>query len=95
MDGMIEVSIPVEPAVAAALDSPQKREAVGRAVSRMVRRGGEAHPLIAAMERLSAEAARRGLTDDIVDQELAAHKAEQRARANGAGTGPVRGSRFA
>jgi hypothetical protein len=69
MDGMIKVSIPVEPEVAAALDSPQKREAVGRTVSRMVRRRGEADPLITAMERLSAEAARLGLTQEIIDQQ--------------------------
>jgi hypothetical protein len=78
MDDTIQVSIPVEAEVAAALADARTREAVGRVVSRLVRPREGVDPLIAAMERLSAEAERRGLTQAILDEELAAYNAERR-----------------
>ena len=78
VDNIVEVSIPVEAAAAAALRDVRIREAVGRVVSRMLRPSDAADPLLTAMDRLGAEAARRGLTQDILDEELAAYNSERR-----------------
>jgi len=78
MDNTVEVSIPVEAEAAAILGDARAREAIGRLVSRMLRPTEDADPLLAVMERLSAEAARRGLTQNILDEELAAYNAERR-----------------
>lgn len=77
MDATVDVVIPVEPEAAAALADPRKREAVGRIVSRMLRSEAGHDPLLEAMERLSADAKARGLTAEILEAELAAHKAER------------------
>ena len=79
MDNTVEVSIPVDADAAAVLGDARAREAIGRVVSRMLRPSGDADPLLAAMQRLSAEAARRGLTQAALDEELAAYNAERRA----------------
>jgi hypothetical protein len=78
MDDIVNVSIPVEADVAKALNTPRTREAVGRVVSRMLRPCGGEDPLLAAMERLGLEAERRGLTQAMIDEELAAYNAERR-----------------
>jgi hypothetical protein len=78
MDEIVNVNIPVEADVAKALDNLHTREAVGRAVSRMLRPQGGEDPLLAAMAKLSLEAERRGLTQAILDEELAAYNAERR-----------------
>ncbi len=85
MDNTVEVSIPVEADAAAVLRDARAREAIGRVVSRMLRPSDDTDPLLAAMERLSAEAARRGLTQAVLDEELAAHNAERRAPGSPAG----------
>jgi len=85
MDNTVEVSIPVEAEAAAVLVDARAREAVGRLVSRMLRPSKEVDPLLAVMDRLSADAARQGLTQDIVDQELAAYNAERRGPDSTAG----------
>jgi hypothetical protein len=77
MDGTVEVTNPLEPEAAAALADTRKREAVGRIVSRLLRPGGGEDPLLQAMEKLSADATAKGLTAQILDTELAAHKAER------------------
>ncbi len=79
MDNTVEVSIPIEADAAAVLGDARAREAIGRVVSRMLRPSEDADPLLAAMERLSAEAAQRGLTQAVLDEELAAYNAERRA----------------
>ena len=78
MDTTVEVSIPVEAEAAAALGDARARAAISRVVSRMLRPSADADPLLAVMERLSADAARRGLTQDILDNELEAYNAERR-----------------
>jgi hypothetical protein len=78
MDTNVDIVIPVEPEVAAALSDPLKREAIGRIVSRIVRGRLGRDLLLEAMERLSADAKARGLTTEILDAELAAHNAERR-----------------
>jgi hypothetical protein len=76
MDGMVEVTIPVEPEAAAALTDTARREAVGRIVSRLLRPVAGDDPLLKAMEQLSADATAKGMTPQILDAEFAAHKAE-------------------
>lgn len=78
MGNIVEITIPVEAAAAAALRDPLKRAALGRLVSRWVRDAGDPEALLAAIERLKADAHARGLTDQIVDDELAAYNAERR-----------------
>ena len=73
----IDVIIPVEPEAAAALQDARKREAIGRIVSRILRPHPAQDPLLDAMQRLSADATTKGLTPEIVEAELAAHKAER------------------
>ncbi len=75
----VPVTLDVTPEAAAALQDPATRERVVRLVSRAVRPAG-AERLFAAMDALSAEARRRGLTDEILQEELAAHNAERRDR---------------
>lgn len=77
MDDIVEVSIPVEAEAAAALADARTREAVGRIVSRMLG-PASADRLMDAIARLKADAHARGLTDAIVDEELAAYNAERR-----------------
>jgi hypothetical protein len=73
----VEVAIPVEAGVAPALADEATRARIGRLVSRMLRPPSVEDP-IAAIEDLKAEARRRGLTDEIGDEELAAYNAERR-----------------
>jgi len=80
MSATVEVSIPVDAEAAAALGDLRNREAVGRIISRMLRRQVGIDPLLDVMDRLAAEAAGRGLTQDILDEELAAYNAEHRER---------------
>ena len=73
----IEVAIPVETGAAAALADATTRERVGRVVSRMLR-PASVSSLAAAIAELKTEAHARGLTDAIVDEELAVYNAERR-----------------
>ena len=77
MDGTVDVVIPVEAEAAAAFTDVLKREAVGRIVSRILRPQSGHDLLLDAMERLSADVKARGLTSEIVEAELKAHKAER------------------
>ncbi len=71
------VTIEVEPAAAAALGDPATRARIGRLVSRVLRPPG-VERLVEAMDALAAEAERRGLTDEILEAELAAYNPERR-----------------
>jgi hypothetical protein len=75
MSHLVEVAIPVDAKVADKLRDPQQREAVGR----MLEPDGGIERLMAAIVRLKADAHVRGLTDALVDEELAAYNAERRA----------------
>ena len=79
MPDTVDVVIPVEPAAAAALGDEATRARIGRLVSRMLR-PPKVEDLGAAIGALKAEAHRRGLTDEIVDEELAAYNDERRER---------------
>jgi hypothetical protein len=73
----VDIAIPVEASVAAALQDSSVRAMAGRLVSRMLQ-PASVENLFDTMDAVSADAARRGLTDDILDAELAAHNAEGR-----------------
>ena len=77
MNETSKIEVPVEPATAAALSDSRRLEAVGRLIDRLVRPGAD-DPLIALLERTSAEARSAGLTEDDVTAELAAYNAERR-----------------
>ena len=78
MSTTVNVTIPIEAAAAAELGDPRKREAVGRIVSRILRREADDDLLLEVMERLGADARAKGLTAEILETELAAHKSERR-----------------
>lgn len=73
----VDVAIPVDAAVASALQNSAKRALAGRLVSRMLQ-PASIERLFEVIDALKAEAHQRGLTDNIVDQELAAYNAERR-----------------
>ncbi len=81
MDSTVDVTIPVEPEVAAALTDARNRAAVGRLVSRVLRPRSGPSALAQAIAELKAEARAAGLTDADIDAELAAYNAERRDRA--------------
>lgn len=74
----VPVTIEVEPEVAAALSDPVTRARLERLVRRTVKPIGGVERLFAVMEELSKEARRRGLTNEILEAELAAYNAERR-----------------
>ena len=83
MPDTVPVTLDLTPEVAAALDDPATRARVARLVSRTVR-PASVERLIDVMNAISAEARRRGLTDEILEAELAAYNAERRDRPPGA-----------
>ena len=83
MGKTVEVTIPVEPEVAAALADARNRQAVGRLVSRVLRPRAGPSPLAQAIAELKAEARAVGLSDAEIDAELVAYNAERRDRSSG------------
>ena len=77
MADIVEVLIPVDTTVAGALADPGKREAIGRLLSQILQPQPGHDPLLAAAQRLSAAAKDRGLTEEALEAELAAHKRER------------------
>ncbi len=75
---MVDVTIPVEPEAAAALQDARNREAVGRLVSRVLHPHAGPSPLARAIAALKAEVVQSGLSDAEIDAELAAYNAEHR-----------------
>jgi hypothetical protein len=90
----VPVEILVEPAAAEALADSDRRDLVGRLVSRMLRPVHGEDPLAAVIARIKAKAHGAGLTDEIVDAELAAARAEA-AEAAGQRRGRPSGDRRA
>ena len=78
MNQTSKIEIPVTPATAAALSDARRLKAIGRLVDRLVRPGAD-DPLIALLERTSAEAKGAGLTEEMINEELAAYNAERRS----------------
>jgi hypothetical protein len=79
MANTINVLIPIDAEVAGALDNPARREAAGRYLSGLLKEGGIRIPLAQAIAELKQEAHANGLTDEDVDAEIAAWRAERRA----------------
>ena len=73
----VDVAIPVDAAVADQLEDSAKRALAGRLVSRMLQ-PASVERLFEVIDALKAEAHRRGLTDEILDAELATYNAERR-----------------
>ncbi len=80
MDSTVDVTIPVDPRAASELRDARTRDAIGRLVSRVLQRQRREHveKLFAAIERLGADAEAKGLTDEVLEEELAAYNAERR-----------------
>jgi hypothetical protein len=74
MAGTVDIVIPIEAEAGVALTDAGKREAVGRIVSRILRPQPGHDPLLEAMERLRVDAKAKGLTAEVLEAELAAHK---------------------
>jgi hypothetical protein len=83
MDNTVDVIIPVEPEVAAALADARNREAIGRLVSRVLRPRSGPSPLAQAIAEMKVDARAAGLTDADIDAELAVYNAERRNPAAG------------
>jgi hypothetical protein len=79
MPDTVPVTIDVEPGAAAALEDDVRRARVGRLGSRMLR-PASVNRLFELMDAISAEGERRGLTEEILEAELAAYNAERRDR---------------
>jgi len=75
----VPVTLDLDPETAAALGDPVTRARIERLIRRTVQ-PASIERLFAVMDAIGAEAERRGLTDEILDEELAAYNAERRER---------------
>lgn len=78
MGKISKIEVPVWEETAAALSDPRRLGAIGQLLDRLVR-PGEDDPLIALLERTTAQAQAVGLTPDEVDAELAKYNGERRS----------------
>lgn len=78
--GVVKVEIPVDEEVAADLSEPARLAAVGQLVSRMLRPTAASDPVGALLDEIGRRAELSGLTQEDIDQELAAWKAERATR---------------
>ena len=77
MGRTVDVTIPVDVETAKALESPVRRKALGRYLSELLK-GGRARDLLAeAIADTKREARASGLTDEEIDAELEAWRAER------------------
>ncbi len=76
MGTTVEVTIPVDESAAMELRDAGQRETVGRLVSHVLERRRGAERLVEVMDRFAAEARANGLTDEILEEELAVYNAE-------------------
>jgi hypothetical protein len=79
MDNTIDVPIPIDVEAASALEAPARREAAGRYLSSLLKEGRLPAVLAEAIAEAKQEARANGLTDDDIDAEFAAWRAERRA----------------
>jgi hypothetical protein len=77
MPDTVPVTLALNPETAAALRDPVTLARVERLIERTARPAG-VERLFATMDAIATEAAQRGLTDQILDEELAAYNAERR-----------------
>jgi hypothetical protein len=80
MDSTVDVMIPVDARAAGELRDTRTRDAIGRLISRVLQRQRRENVklLFAAIEQLGTDAEAKGLTDPILEEELAAYNAERR-----------------
>lgn len=79
MDATVEVTLPLDAEAAKALNSPARREAAGRYLSSLLTGGRVRDVLAEAIADAKREARARGLTDEDIDAELEAWRAERKA----------------
>lgn len=79
MNDTVGVTIPFEPDVAKALESPIRRDAAGRVLSGLLKGGHLREILQDVFAAAKQEAHANGLTDADIDAELAAWRAEPSA----------------
>lgn len=72
MDGVVDVTIPVDRDAAEALENPVRREAAGRVLSDLLKRDALRAALAEAIADAKREARANGLTDADIDAELEA-----------------------
>lgn len=77
MPDTVPVTFEVDPETAAALQDPATHARIEEMIRRTAR-PADVEQLFAAMDALAAEASRRGLTDEVLEEELAAYNAERR-----------------
>ena len=73
----VPVTLDLDPETATALEDPATRARVERLIRRTVK-PASVERLVEVMDAISVEAERRGLTDEILEAELAAYNAERR-----------------
>ncbi len=78
MDTTVDVTIQVDTKTARALENPARREAAARYLSFMMRDGHVAEVLAEAITNAKREARTHGLTDDDIDAEIDAWRADRR-----------------
>jgi hypothetical protein len=78
MDDMVGVTIPLDPDAAKALDSPARREAAGRYLSRLLKSDRVRDVLAEAIAEAKREARANGLSDQEIDDELEVWRVERR-----------------
>lgn len=82
MSDTVDVTLALDPRTAAWLADPQRRAEAEELLNRTFRQAA-VERLFEAIAALKAEAHARGLTDEIIDEELAAYNAERRERDDG------------
>ncbi len=78
MDDTVGVTIPLDPDAAKALDSPARREAAGRYLSRLLKSDRVRDVLAKAIAEAKREARANGLSDQEIDDELEVWRVERR-----------------
>jgi hypothetical protein len=76
MDDHVDVTIPVEPEVARALENPVRRQSAGRILSGLLKGGHLRNVLGEVIADAKREARANGLTDADIDAELQAWRVE-------------------
>jgi hypothetical protein len=77
MDDIVDVTIPIDAEVARVLESPERREAVGRYLSGLLKGGRIREIFCEAIADTKREARAAGLTDEDIDAEIKAWRAER------------------
>ena len=79
MDKTVDVTIPMDAEAARALESPARREALGRYLSELLKSGRLRDALAEAIADAKREARAAGLTDEDIDAEIEIWRAGRQA----------------